>query len=798
MRHALRSCHGVWRRRLVVAAVLCVAAPPLAALLLVGGVELVARLGDAPDLSRPPASTRVLAADGSLLREAVGEGGARAHAVPLEQVAPAVVEATVAIEDERFFSHGGVDWIAVARAALSNVRSGRVVSGASTLTMQLAGLVEPRPSTVTGKLAEMVTARRIERAFDKRAIIAQYLNRAPYGAGTLGVEAASLRYFGTHAINLSLAQATLLAALPQAPSQKNPLKAPEAARARQRRVLDRMVETGAVDAAARDAALAEPMTFDTTPEPPRALHFTDLVLAQAASNGVTSGEVRTTLDQTLQDKIEGLAREHARRIAAQGARNAAVVVLDNQRCAVRALLGSLDYWGDDGGSVNGALARRQPGSTLKPFTYALAFAKGLSPASVVADVETRYGEADGTLFAPKNFDKLFDGPVLMGEALGRSLNVPAIRAAQQAGVDDLLTLLRALGVDSLDQDAAHYGLGLTLGNGEVTPLELAGAYAALARDGRSCRPHALTDGAASDSVQRPAQRVIDEDVAHLVTHVLKDEHLRMRAFGQRTALLVGFPAAIKTGTSTSFRDSWAVGYTPEHTVVVWVGDFGGRPMDRVAGAAGAGPLLASVLRVLHPPSKAPVWREPPAGVVDVEVCAISGRLPEPQCPHRRTVRVRSSDVPSETCPWHRRIALDARNGLRAGPGCPAQHVVERTFAVLPPTYQRWQADAGTAPPSRFSPLCPADGAVADEVTVTYPNSGEVFLVEPGYDPATQSIKLSAAVDPPGELVTWFVDGAALASVAFPYEAHWPLERGEHRIEVRAGGKRSAAISIRVE
>lgn len=787
-------------KRAALAAALVMCAAPLA---LVALVEVGARLGDAPDLSRPPSSTRLYDRHGELLREAVGDAGARAQAVQLDEVAPAMVDATIAVEDERFFRHGGVDWVAVARATLQNLAARRVVSGASTLTMQLARLVEPHPRTVVGKLGEMMVARRIERAHDKHTILEQYLNRAPYGAGAIGVEAAAQRTFGAHARNLSLAQAALLAALPQAPSSKHPLRsatAERAARARQAKVLERLVEAGHIDAPARDAALTEPLAFLREAEPPRALHFTDMVLAARVHDGLGGGDVTTTLDATLQQKVEGLAREHGRSVQAQGAKNAAVVVLDNRRCEVIALVGSLDYWAKEGGSVNGALARRQPGSALKPFTYALAFAKGFSPASVVADVETRYGETDGSLFKPKNYDHDFHGPVMMGDALGRSLNVPAIRTAQQVGVDELLALLRSLGLRSLDHDGAHYGLGLTLGNGEVTPLELAQAYAALARGGRACDARlTVDDGQAQlhdhgDDDARP----IDEATADLVTHVLKSEDLRMRAFGQRTALLVGFPVAIKTGTSTNFRDSWAAGYTPEYTVVVWVGDFAGRPMNQVAGAAGAGPLLAAVLRALHPPARPPRWPAPPAGVVDVELCAESGRLPEPHCPHRRTVRLRAQDLPTEACPWHKVLALDARNGLRAGPNCPRAHVVERTFALLPPTYAAWQAESGTAAPARFSPLCPADGVVADAVTVTYPRGGEVFVVEPGYQRGTQSVRLAADVDPPVERLSWIVDGAPVASVGFPYVAHWPLAEGEHRIEARAGKKRSEPVIIRVE
>jgi len=748
-------------------------------------------------------SVRIHDARGQLLREVVNAEGERVRWSALEDISPLVVRATVAVEDARFHEHSGVDARAVARALAQVVRYQRVISGASTLTMQLARRLHPHPRTLRGKLGEMVEALRLERAVDKHTVLEQYLNRVPYGAGAVGVEAASQRYFGKPSAHLSLAEAALLAGLPQAPTTLNPLKDPERARARQRTVLARMLATGAITEEEHARALDEPLRLAGKGAPPpaladTALHFTDYVVSLRPP----LGEVRTTLDGDLQRELESLVRGHVDALSAGGVTNAAVVVLDNAECHILAMVGSARY--EDtaaAGAVNGALSRRQPGSALKPFTYALAFERGDTPASVVADVETRYGEADGDLFSPRNYSGDYSGPVLMGEALGRSLNVPAIRVARRVGLEPLLTRLREVGFSSLDAPASHYGLGLTLGNGEVTLLELAQAYAMFARKGLTCR---ATPFAGPLAEGEAPHRAFSEEVAWLMTDVLGDESLRMRGFGAGNALMLGFPVAVKTGTSTNWRDNWAVGYTPRFTVAVWTGDFSNRPLNGMTGATGAGPLFHKVMkRVVQRagPSALPERTPPPEGIVEGQVCAHSGQMPTPWCPLRRRVHLPKDHVPHEPCPWHREVRLDARNGLLAGDKCPAEHVVKRAFTFLPAAYASWQASHGqeSAPsaPTRYSPLCPEKGPVPGALVITWPRQGEVFLIEPGYTRRTQTLRLSAEVEPRLAAVTWLVDGRPVQQAGWPYDASWALQPGRHRLEVVARGLRSEPVDIEV-
>lgn len=748
---------------------------------------------------------------GALLREVVGASGARAKWRPLPEISPLLIDATLAVEDARFASHDGIDTVGVLRAMRDNVRARRVVSGASTLTMQLARLLKPSSKTLWGKIHEMMRARRLERAFDKSTILEQYLNRAPYGRGVIGVEAASWRHFGKSNRHLSLAEAAVIAGLPKAPSLLDPHVNPDGAKERQRKVLDRMHATGRISSDEFERAIAQPLVYKNARPSLDAMHFTDHVLSEIRrAREPQTGTVRTTLDRPLQRSIEGAVDTHVRSLAAGNMTNAAVIVLDNRRCEVRVMVGSADYWNPQYGAVNGALAPRQPGSALKPFTYALAMEQAqMTPASVIADIPTEYGDATGALFRPQNFSKTFSGPVLFGDALGRSLNVPAIRVAARVGARALLARLRALGFESLTRAPEHYGLGLTLGNGEVTLLELAGAYATLARGGVRCLPRVLED---EPDAARPngqisltpePERVFSAETSFLITDILSDESLRIAAFGPGNALLLDFPVAIKTGTSSDWRDSWAVGYTRRYTVAVWAGNFDGSSMNHLAGATGAGPLFHTVMSLVVERAKqrgesSPLAPVPPPNVVQVEVCALSGKPPSEHCPHKRQLHVRAADRPRDTCDWHEPIETDRRNQLRAGPNCPDEFVEQAVFQSMPTEYASWQAESGwDAPPTAYSPLCPQSGEVPGSVVITYPRDGEIFLIEPGFARATQSVRLAARADGIVPKVTWTVNGQPVAQSEWPYIAQWPLTPGTHTLIASAPGQRASRVQFEV-
>ena len=573
-------------------------------------------------ITEPPASgLEFLDRHGRTLRE-LRDGQEQFSRTAAEGEIPTVLmQATLAAEDQRFWSHNGVDWRATLRAAWQLVRNGRIVSGGSSITQQLVKLAEPRPRTFRTKLIEAAQALRLEREWDKPRILAAYLNRLDYGNLRAGSDAAARHYFDKAPADLSAAEAAFLAGLPQAPSRLNPRARFAGAKRRQEWILGRMHALGWLTSEDYTRSLAEPVQL----APPRrefaAPHFVDLLLEREPPDTSRPQRVTTTLDLELNRFVEQTLRSQLARLREQQVGNGAAVVLDNRTGAVLALVGSEDYFAPAAGQVNGAWAPRSAGSTLKPFTYALAFERGATPASIVADVPCEFSTATG-VFAPVNYDRHCHGPVRHRLALANSLNIPAVRVLDELGGAAVLhARLRACGLTTLAQPAEHYGLGLTLGNAEVRLLELANAYACLARLGE-WRPWRLLEGAGD---YKSPTRVISREAAWLVADVLADNRARALAFGLETPLRFDFPVACKTGTSTDYRDNWAVGYTPEFTVAVWAGNFDGSPMRGVSGVTGAGPVLHTIFQNLRT-RFGTTWFEPPTGWVQREVHPLTGKL----------------------------------------------------------------------------------------------------------------------------------------------------------------------------
>jgi penicillin-binding protein 1C len=744
------------------------------------------------------ASVRVQAADGTLLREVLSRPDGRARWVPLGAISPHLVQATLAGEDKRFNDHAGIDPVAVLRALLLAAHHGRVVSGASTLTMQLVRLAQPAPRTISVKLREMVLACKLERELTKEQILWQYLNRAPYGHGTFGVEAAARRYFGKPAAHLSLAESARLAALPRGPSGYDPYRHRSRLERRARAILTLMREQGRITAGAHRLALHERVHWQEAARPFLAPHLVRRLASDPRLAGATS--IRTTIDLALQERVEAAAGSIVEQLAPRGVTNAAALVVENATGNVLAYVGSTAFFdADTDGQNDGTTALRQPGSTMKPFTYGLALEQGLTPATLLEDLPAHFPTERGD-YAPRNYDNQFHGPVRLRVALGSSYNVPAVRTARRVGLQRLLDRLRAFGFSSLDQPARHYGLGLTLGNGEVTLHELVAGYAALARGGvykplRLVLEARTPRGRALSLPRGEARRVLERRAAHLVSHILSDPAARLPAFGPATVLEVGFPAAVKTGTSKDFRDNWTVGYTPEITVGVWVGNFDGAPMHDVSGITGAGPLWAEVIR--QAANSAPAFSRPKE-IVSARICPLSGALAGRNCPGEVEELFVRGTAPRSACDVHREIAIDRRNGLRAGPGCPEHHIERRALVVLPPPYRAWAHAQGLpSPPAESSPLCPTPPP-RTAVSIRFPVEGDRYFVDADLRRSHQTLPLEATVEGSPREVRWLVDGELVARAGYPYSAAWPIHRGRHTIEaVLPDGQRSGPVTITV-
>ena len=752
-------------------------------------------------------SLEVADRDGKLFREVRTVGGVLATPVRLGELSPSVVPALLAAEDARFYHHPGIDPLAMLRAAAQLVLHGKIVSGASTITQQLARNVVPRPRTPSGKLREMAIALRIEASLEKSRILEEYLSRVEFGPNLRGIAAASRHYFDKPPSALDLAEAATLVAIPRGPTLYDPRRSLGAVTRRRNRILDRMREGGLAPADAVERALTEPVVL----HPELATGGTEHLVLGLASGAIASGlpagdyrRIETTLDGSLEREVETLARRASRDVAAHDASALAVLVVDNASGDVLAYVGSPDYFaGRVLGANDGVRALRQPGSTLKPFVYAAAMQSiGMTAATLLPDVELTFPTPEGP-YTPKDYDGRMHGPVRLRQALASSLNVPAVYAAAQVGPGRVLELLHALGFSSLGGDAAQYGLALALGDGEVRLSELTLAYATLARGGERVpgslvRAAFTAEGHRLEPARAAPSRVLDPRTAAVLTDVLSDDAARSAAFGRDGALALPFPVAAKTGTSKGYRDNWAVGFTHEVTVGVWVGNFDGSPMTGSSGITGAGPLFHEVmLAAMRGRKPAPlVNRE---GLVDVEVCALSGERPGPDCAHRVHELFRPDQVPARDCTMHVTARIDPGNGLLAGPAC--TDAEERTFEAYPARYAGWAATARRPTlPDRWSTRCgppPRRETATQMARITRPLDGSRYLIDEA-GPERQEIVLAATPAEGLRPVTFVLDGRPLGVARAPFELPWRLEAGHHRLEARtAQGESSDPVTFDV-
>lgn len=740
--------------------------------------------------SEPGQTVAYLDQHGGLLRLDPDRDGIRRLPADPDGVSPHLVHAVLAAEDRRFFRHPGVDPLALARAAWQDIRARRIVSGGSTLSMQLARLLDPRPRTVRAKLAQIALAVRLERAYSKQEILAAYLSRVPMGNRIEGLEAGARVYLGKPAAHLSPAEAALLAAIPRSPSRHNPWRGVEALHTRRDLILGRMHRLGWLDAPSYSAARAEPVVLARAPLRFAAPHFLARVAAETAPLEATAARVVTTLDAELQGRVERIVARHLAELGASGVRSMAVVVADLERGEWLAWEGSGGFWSAPDGQLDGARALRQPGSALKPFTYAAAFDARLSPASVLADLPTSFTWAAGT-WTPRNYDDRFRGPLTARAALACSVNVPATRALQQVGPQALHDLLRRAGVTTLGESAERWGLGLTLGAGEVCLAELAAAFGALLHGGehRPLRLWRVVTDAAGQTLRRPgadtATRVCSPEAAAQVVDILADPEARAPAFGLWSVLRLPFPAAVKTGTSEGFRDNWCVGGTREVVVGVWAGNFDRSPMGNVSGISGAGVVWREVMlawaETLRPGvdlATRDTLGPFPTSLHQSEVCALSGLAPSAACPRVVRELLHGEQLPRQTCTWHERLAGG------------------RVVVRWPALYRGWAAGQGLLAPE-ILPVSAPPTHPNDVLAVLAPADGDAFVLSPDLPRRFQSLDLRCAVPGHPPEVTWLLNGEPLAHVGPPYSTRWELTPGTHRLAVRAGRTTSPTVVVQV-
>jgi penicillin-binding protein 1C len=737
--------------------------------------------------ARVPLSTGVWSADGEMLRVTLAADDQYRLWVPLEEIAPVYIETVLLKEDRWFYWHPGVNPLALTRAAARTFNGDR--QGGSTLTMQLARLLyRMNTKTLSGKARQIVAALWLERRYSKHDLLEAYVNLAPFGGNIEGVGAASRIYFGKSPDRLTLGEALTLAVVPQSPSNRGGASSSEA------KLLAARSRLGA-DWLARRSAAAEDADSDrrqlelpilARPQfamPWLAPHFVDAMLANRSNRG---GRLDTTLDASLQRALEIQIRRYLAERNEVGMQNAAAIVVDTRDMAVKAWVGSADYWNRRDGQVNGVLAKRSPGSALKPFIYALALDQGvLHPRTMLRDAPSAFGP-----FTPENFDGQFVGPVAAQDALIRSRNIPAVWVSSQLTQPTLYEFLRSSGVRDMKPES-FYGLALALGGGEITMEELASLYAMLANQGL-LRPLRTDVSAPLDS----GVRMLSPEASFITLDMLRNNP-RPGDPGL-VPVRTQWPVAWKTGTSWGFRDAWTAGIAGPYAIVTWIGDFNGQGNPAFVGADAAAPLFFRVIDALNlrRPTEPAVSMEPPAGVNRVAVCVGSGDLPNADCPHTVDTWFVPGKSPIRVSQLHRKVALD----IRTGKAVCAPYASDVRFEV----YEYWPSDllalfreAGV--PRRLPPS-PASCAMDDGLEVpriASPLRNVTYALQPSR--AQDIISLDAIVAADVKRVYWFhgnalIGARAIAEGALPWR---PERAGLHLIRVVDDHGRSAERDVTI-
>jgi penicillin-binding protein 1C len=693
-------------------------------------------------------SIDICARNGELLRQVLSFDYKTSSWVPIKNIAPWVIAATVLREDKRFLFHNGVDILALARATWQNLRNGQIHSGGSTITMQVAKMsLNLKGRSFLNKILEMAYALKLELHLTKAQILEIYLNRAPYGNQTYGIEAAARLYFGKNAGQLSLGESCALALLPKAPSYLNPYVSYDILLKARSRLLRQFREQNVIDDLMYEITLKEPMNLLDREINFEAPHFVDYVLAHLDQDLTGAGRIITTLDVSLQKNIQKLLVTTLEPLKDCNVNQGAIVVMNAKNGEILAMVGSRDYFDAKGGQVNGCLSPRQPGSSIKPFLYALALQSGMRLSDILPDTLTEFRLADGTLFAPRDYGHQYHGPTRLREALASSFNVPAVYVIEQLGVQRFYCLLNRLRFSTINKGANHYGLSLSLGAAEVSLLELVNAYRVFASEGYLSDFHTIlrVEGGRHGRIfkQRDStEQVFSEEVAYLISDILSDNTSRFKAFGADNALHLPFPCAVKTGTSKDYRDNWCIGYTTDYIVGVWVGNFDGAPMQGVSGISGAAPLLRDVMLELHRFSAPKKFRRP-STLVQRCVCAHSGMIACTSCKSIVEETYIAGTEPCDTCDLHQ------------------------------PRRDTRYADE---PAEQMQML-------QHQLRIVNPSNGDIYKIDPQVSMQSQRVKFKISGCAPAEMVSMRLNGKDLGTLGKPFEYLWLPQPGKYTLEM---------------
>jgi penicillin-binding protein 1C len=735
-----------------------------------------------------PSSTFVYSRNKTLLSAYAASDTYWRKPVKLSEISPLLVKSVLACEDRWFYYHPGVNLFSLIGAAFDDVKAGKIVRGGSTITMQIARMMEPKERTFLSKFIEVLRAFQLEMHYSKRELLELYFNLAPYGGNIEGVGAASYFYFGKTPYELSASQAALLVSIPNSPSALRPDLYLEKSLKARRRVLGVMRSQGIISKEKYAEALQEEIKAKRYEPPSYAPHLCrDLALKNPGTP-----EIVSTIDLRDQAICERIMRNHKGELRAKGIGNAAVVVLKNSTCQVLAMVGSIDFNDQSNqGQVNGATSPRSPGSTLKPFLYAMALDKGLcTPASMLEDLPVYFSG-----YSPENYDQAYRGAASMAEALRLSLNIPAVTICSEVGLGDFYQLLKSGGFTTLYRKDYEYGLPIILGACEVELVELSALYSSLARGGLFI-PYQTEIQAKANS--NDTTRLFSDGAAYIISDILGE--LQRPDFPSSWEFAPDIPkVAWKTGTSYGRKDAWSIGYDPDYTIGIWTGNFSGASSPDLVGAEAAAPILFEIFKAIEN-GNTPGWFAQPEDVATRMVCAKSGLPPNQYCPTTISELYLPGVSAVDPCEIHKMVLVDSTTGYRLCRFCSAgKKVIQKVYENWPPKLATWFAQSGklTQAIPGHNPECTGTYA-GDSPVIVSPNDDATYILRTYLPAASQEIALQASAASGASQLYWFVDGELYGRAKPGDKLFYIPKIGIHKLTCSDDEGRSSSVTLHIE
>ena len=718
--------------------------------------------------------------NGKILRVVPDEREAISIYIPLASHTQELIDAILLAEDRGFYEHSGVSPLAIMRAAWQNLTNNRIVSGASTISQQLIRVIKPRPRILSTKISEALMALRLEESLSKKEILEKYLNSVSLFSNVCGMHAASLLLFGKSPYMLNLAESATLAAAIQAPGRFDPFspKGNMALTKRRNWVLEEMLKNNKCSKEEYESAIKQIIPSYRKKLPFNAPHFCDMILQKHKK---PVGLITTTIDINLQNKLCEIITAHKARLLRSGATQACGMIVDARNLNILAMSGSMEYGPVSNGFNNGCLAKRSGGSILKPFLYALSFEKGYYPSFIIPDTMQTFKTLQGD-YHPDNASRKSYGPVSIRLALGNSLNISAVKMLNILGIKTFYDFIVDLGILKYEEKAAdHFGLGLAIGNPEIRMYDLIPAFAMLVNGGNlghlTCYPNEKIT----------YRNIISPETAWLIFEVLADPSARLFTFGNPSCFRSESRFMIKTGTSTDYRDGWLVAGDASFIIALWAGNFNGAPMRNLSGAVACGPIYKDIVDYLErlyrckEPSK-------PEKIIKQKICSFSGKHPNGiNCPLTGMDYFNEENSDPGVCTFHK--GLDDYHSLPTDYASWLQHRKMLTD-VDPYRLEEKTQNQNTNNKDNSQPI-----EVTSTIKILSPYEGDRYVMMPSHDNLCHLRALpSQAVDE----VIWIIDGYEFERSKAPYEAYWPLTKGQHRICVMTEGDIASEVTINVE